>query len=66
MGTLNIDVNSFEFDVLVLVNVDEQSRLHGRWRLGVKQAKALLTSRENYRKHQATQAKVKAEVTKIR
>jgi hypothetical protein len=65
-STLNVDVNNFDFDVLVLVNVDEECGLHGMWTLQVEQAKALFTYREKYRKHQATQVKLKAEATKIR
>ncbi len=65
-STLNVDINSFEFDYLVLVNVDEQYALTGMWVLSVMKAKTIFKFRPNFRKHQATQPQVKREATRIR
>ena len=65
-STLNVDLNSFDFEQLVLVNLDDDYGLLGMWTLSVEQAKSLFTFREKFRKYQATQEKVKREATKIR
>lgn len=64
--TLNVDLNNFDFDHLVLVNLDDSYILTGMWSLPVEQAKALFTFREKFRKHQATQARLKREATRIK
>lgn len=58
-NTLNVDLNSFDFDYLVLVNLDEHYHLLGMWRLPVEKARTLFTFREKFRKYQATQDRVK-------
>ena len=65
-STLNIDLNSFNFDQLILVNLAEDYHLIGMWRMPVEKAKAIFTFREKYHKYQATQAKVKREAIRIR
>ncbi len=57
--TLNVDVNNFDFDYLVLVNLDAEYRLKGMWRITSEQAKAAFIWREKFRKFQATQASLK-------
>jgi hypothetical protein len=52
-------VNNFDFDYLVLVNMSDDYRVTGIWRLDVQKARMLFTHREKFRKHQATQNAVK-------
>ena len=56
---LNVDVNNFDFDDLVLVNLTDDYRVNGMWRLPVEKARALFVHREKFRKYQATQKCVK-------
>lgn len=58
--TLNVDINNFDFDYLVLVNMDEDYQLIGMWRITVEQAKKIFSERVKFRKYQATQSKVKS------
>ncbi len=60
LQTLNVDINNFDFDYLVLVNLDENYQLMGMWRITVAQAKEIFTERAKFRKYQATQGKVKS------
>ena len=64
--TLNIDVNSFEFDYLVLVELDDACLLAGVWRITETQARQLFVFREKYRKYQTTQVKVKRVAERLR
>jgi|ERR1700722_5197763 hypothetical protein len=57
---LNVDVNNFDFDFLVLVNLSDDYMLKGMWRLPVEVAQELFVFREKFRKYQATQKSVKA------
>ena len=57
---LNLDVNNFEFDYLILVNLGDDYTLKGMWRLPVDAAQKLFVFREKFRKYQATQKTVKA------
>ena len=57
---LNVDVNNFAFDYLVLVNLGDDYTLKGMWRLPVESAQKLFVFREKFRKYQATQKVVKA------
>lgn len=59
-ATQNVDVNSFDFDYLVLVNLDEEYHLTGLWRITASQARDIFTPRVKFRKHQATQNKIKS------
>jgi hypothetical protein len=59
--TLNVDFNNFDFDFAVLVNLDDDYRLAGIWRLGRETARGISAHREKYRKFQVTQARFKAE-----
>lgn len=56
---LNVDVNNFEFDYLVLVNLADDYSVRGMWKLTVEKARVLFVHRENFRKYQATQKAVK-------
>lgn len=58
--TLNVDINSFDFDYLVLVNLDKDYQLIGMWRITAAQAKEIFVERVKFRKYQATQSKVKS------
>jgi len=55
----NVDLNNFNFDFLVLVNLDDSYKLTGMCRMPVDKAKTLFVWREKFRKYQATQDKVK-------
>lgn len=60
-GTLNVDFNNFDFDVAVLVNIDEAHHVAGMWTLPVDRVQAMCAYREKFRKYQVTQARFKAE-----
>ena len=64
--TINVDLNGFDFDYLILVNLSEDYYLVGMWRTPVDRAKSIFTFRKNFRKYQATQEKVKCESIRIR
>lgn len=59
-NVLNVDVNNFDFDFLMLVNLRDDYSLQGIWRLPVERAHNLFVFREKFRKYQATQKAVKA------
>lgn len=65
LQTLNVDVNNFDFDHLVLVNLDENYQPVGMWRMTVAEARAVFTWRGGYRKYQAAQSKVKDHAQRI-
>lgn len=65
LTTLNVDVNNFDFDFLILVNLDDHYRLIEMWRLTSDQAKRIFIYREKYRKYQATQVKFKSAGEKL-
>lgn len=56
----NVDVNNFDFDYLVLVNMGDDYSLAGMWCLPVETARKLFVFREKFREYQATQKSVKA------
>ena len=64
-GTQNIDLNNFDFDNLVLVNLDKTYSLIGMWQLSAQQARKIFVAREEFRKHQTTQKKFKEHAEKI-
>jgi hypothetical protein len=57
---LNVDVNNFDFDFFVLLNLSDDYALKGIWRLPVDAAQKLFVFRERFRKFQAAQKSVKA------
>jgi hypothetical protein len=59
-GVLNVDINNFEFDHIVLINIDANYALAGIWRLTVAQVRGLCKYQEKFRKFQVTQARFKA------
>ena len=62
---LNVDVNNFDFDYLMLVNLHEDYSLKGMWRLRRAEAQKLFVFREKFRKYQATQKSVKANANTV-
>lgn len=56
---LNVDVNNFDFDYLLLVNLSDDYSLRGIWKLPVEEARSLFVHRDKFRKYQATQKSVK-------
>lgn len=63
--TLNVDVNNFDFDYLVLVNMSDDYRVTGMWRLEAARARALFVHREKFRKYQATQKSIKSAAERV-
>jgi hypothetical protein len=64
--TRHVDCNNFDFDYLVLVNLDDKYQLIGMWRITSAQAQKVFTQRENYNKYQARQADIKAIAERVR
>jgi len=54
-SVLNVDINNFEFDFLVLVNLTDDYRPLGMWKLSVDRARELAADRGKYNKFQLTQ-----------
>lgn len=54
-GTLNVDINNFEFDYVVLVNLSDDYRPSGMWKLGMDSIRSLCAERGKFRKFQLTQ-----------
>lgn len=63
--TLNMEVNNFDFDYLVLVNVDDNCVLSGMWLATTSQANEIFAQREKFRKSQVTQQKFKTTAKQI-
>lgn len=63
--TLNVDINNFDFDYLVLVNLDVDYGLLGMWKLDVERAREIFRFREKFRKYQATQKVLKEAAQRI-
>jgi hypothetical protein len=57
---LNIDINNFTFDYIVLVNMDADYNVSGTWRLTVEQARGMCAHQEKFRKFQVSQKRFKA------
>lgn len=55
----SVDINNFNFDFLVLVNLDENYHLIGMWRITAAQAKQIFVERVKFRKYQTTQDAIK-------
>lgn len=55
-GTQNVDVNNFDFDFVVLVNLGEDCQPTGMWILDVGSAMGIFVDRVDYRKHQVSQS----------
>ena len=62
----NVDLNNFDFDFLILINLDENYQIKGIWKLAQTEAKTLFVRREKFRKYQATQDIVKKSSLKIK
>jgi hypothetical protein len=54
-----IDLNNFNFDYVVLVNLDAEYVPTGIWRLAKEQVQGLCQWREKFRKHQVSQQRFK-------
>ena len=63
---LNVDVNNFDFDYLMLVNLREDYSLKGMWCLPAAVGHKLFVFREKFRKYQATQKSVKANAEAVK
>lgn len=61
-----MDVNNFNFDFLILVNLDDQYHVKGMWKLTNEEAQKIFVFREKFRKYQTTQDKFKANALRIR
>jgi len=64
-AVLNVDLNNFAFDQVVLVNLDQDYRLVGLWRMQVSTAQRLFVHREKYRKYQLTQTRFKGSAERL-
>jgi hypothetical protein len=53
--TLNVDINYFDFDYLVLVNLSEDYRPSGMWKVSAEKLRTLCAARGDFRKFQLTQ-----------
>lgn len=62
----NVDLNNFDFDFLILVNLDDFYRVKGMWKLSKEMAEKIFVWREKFRKYQTTQDKVKSHAHRIR
>ena len=60
-----IDINGFDFDVLVLVNLNARYQPSGIWTLDVATAQHIAVYREKFRKYQITQQHFKAKARPI-
>lgn len=54
-SVLNVDINNFDFDYLVLVNLTDDYRPLGMWKLSVGRARELAADRGRHNKFQLTQ-----------
>ena len=54
-GTQNVDTRNFDFDYLVLVNLSNDYRPTGMWKLDVAKARSIFVERVTFRKYQLTQ-----------
>jgi len=63
--TLNVDINNFDFDYLVLVNLSEDFRPSGMWKLSAVKLKTLCAARGDFRKFQLTQKAFKQDAIPI-
>lgn len=64
--TPNVDMNNFDFDYLVLVNLDASYQVREIWRITAEQAQAITTERTRHHRYQTTQAKIKEIGVRIR
>lgn len=64
-NTLNVDLNNFEFDEVILVNLDEYYQVTGMWQMTADRARAQFTQRKDYRKYQVTQRQFKKAAERI-
>jgi len=62
----NVDLNNFDFNFLILVNLDEQYHVKGMWKLSREVAQTIFVWREKFHKYQVTQDKIKANAQRIR
>lgn len=53
-GTQNVDTRNFDFDYLVLVNLSNDYRPTGMWKLDVAKARSIFVERVTFRKYQLT------------
>lgn len=64
--TKNVDLNSFDFDYLVLVELDDAYQLTGLWSMTADQARGIFVPRPKFRKYQTTVARFKQIAERVR
>jgi len=64
-STQNVDINNFDFDYIVLVNLDDNYKLRGMWLCEAEEVKKLSVFRPRFRKYQALQNKLKSSAQQI-
>ncbi len=57
----SVDMNNFDFDTLVLVNLTDDYQVGGLWRITAAQAREIAAERigDGYHRYQTTQARIK-------
>lgn len=63
--TGNVDLNSFNFDYLILLHLDGEYQPHGLWKLTVAAAKEIFVPRAKFRRWQASQKEVRAHAASL-
>lgn len=58
-GTLNVDINNFEFDYVVLVNLSDDYLPSGMWKMSMDSIRSMCAERGKFRKFQLTQSAFK-------
>ena len=64
-STQNIDINNFEFDFLVLVNLSDAYEPTGMWLLPVQRLHEMCANPSKYMTHQLSQERFKREAERI-
>ncbi len=64
-GTQNIDINNFDFDYIILVNLDDNYQLTGIWLAKADDVKQMSVHRPDFRRYQVTQRKFKSIARRI-
>lgn len=59
-GTLNLDINNFDFDQIVLVNLKDDLSVAGMWIASRQDVEQAFVLREKFRKLQVTQSRFKS------
>ena len=65
-NTQNVDLNNFDFDYILLANLEDNYRIAGVWQMGTEKARELFVPREDFRKYQLSQNRFKKNAQRIR